>query len=131
MNKSRALQQPTQQKSPAKNARITRLCWHHISFSNNRCAPSRPRAPLPASAAVGALLVNRPAGRFILRSGSAGSKGCAPACHNVSHAADSLCPFSATGVYPDEVGAPLPQSFPSVSDFPPPFLRALCVNLLI
>ena len=35
---------------------------------------------------VGALLVNRPAGRFILRFGGAESKGCAPACHNVSPA---------------------------------------------
>src|SRR5271168_358550 len=31
-----------------------------------------------------ALLVNRPAGRFILRPRSAGSKGCAPACQDVS-----------------------------------------------
>jgi len=38
---------------------------------------------------VGALLVNRPTGRFILRTGSAGSKGCAPTCHDLNRVADS------------------------------------------
>src|SRR5271168_2115713 len=50
--------------------------------------------PLPPSHArkysVGALLVNRPAGRFILRFGGAESKGCAPARHGVSISADMV-----------------------------------------
>jgi len=44
-----------------------------------------PRQPSRAHQySVGALLVNRPAGRFILRTGRAGSKGRAPACQDVS-----------------------------------------------
>src|SRR5580693_1063036 len=40
---------------------------------------------------VEALLVNRPAGRFIPRTGSAGSKGCAPACPVVKTSAVRRC----------------------------------------
>src|SRR5271168_3621025 len=46
---------------------------------------------------VGALLVNRAAARFILRFGSAESKGCAPACHDVSSADPQAFEFVAAG----------------------------------
>src|SRR5271156_1981735 len=57
----------------------------------------RPRAQAskPQPHTVGALLVNRAAARFILRSRSAGSKGYAPACPDVSPVAHPPKPRSA------------------------------------
>ena len=56
----------------------TRFALTIVSAGSN--GPRALRRPVHAPATVGALLVNRPTGRFILRARSAGSKGCAPAC---------------------------------------------------
>src|SRR5277367_2706212 len=61
------------------------------------CPPS-PRHARKYS--VGALLVNRPAGRFILRFGGAESKGCAPARHGVSISADMVVGVAPIAVIP-------------------------------
>ena len=88
--------------------------------------PVRRRRAVPASHqvrsdSVGALLVNRLAGRFILRSRSAGSKGCAPTRHDVSPVADSSWYFSAPS-------KPLPLLLIRLSPCSPLFLRVLCVK---
>src|SRR5271168_4032978 len=54
---------------------------------NKRGEARRAGVPHPrphAQAKVGALLVNCAAEQFILRARCAGSKGCAPACHDVN-----------------------------------------------
>jgi hypothetical protein len=86
-----------------------------------------PRQPKTGrSHSVGALLVNRAIARFILRFGGAESKGCAPACHDVSAITRAILPlpFSAPS-------APLGLHLTRLSLCSPLFLCALCVKSLV
>jgi hypothetical protein len=64
--------------------------YHSRSRPSLRSRPAFVAAPPPVPGSVGALLVNRAAARFILRTGGAGPKGCAPTCHDLTPPRQSL-----------------------------------------
>jgi hypothetical protein len=68
---------------PQRPPKSTRRCCCRICRRGPAKRDRHRSDPQPLTKEVGALLVNRPTGRFILRFGSAESKGCAPACQDV------------------------------------------------